>query len=599
MKKQLLILTTALLSLSGFAQIEQNDTTICIGDSLVLNVSNTVLYQSCTGQSLSSYTTWTPIAPTDSYTNIIKENSSYYLRAQNNVYESTSLNGPWTSMNFNTQVGNTLAGRMLGMDWNNRLIVSTGHGSLYAFDNGSWVDIGLGGFGCGGNFINKLANNRIIVMKGGFMRDLYTSDNNGLSFTNVTNVDNDYWDMLVSPNGFIYACGGSNTPSMTGLVKSSDNGSSFSQINSQLGISYCSGFAKDCSDNIYAVADNKIFKSIDGNIWDQQCVIPSYFTINPGYSFLVVASNNDYYLYGYSSPTICGFFKSLDQGVTWSQITDLPTAAVNIFNVKEIDGNIIVATTQGLFAKTLTSNYTYLWSSGETAPSITVQPTVNNYYSLATTLNGNVTLDSIQVSLSIAPSAGLNQTICQGDSITLSGSGAESYSWDNSVIDGQSFIPVISTDYVVIGTDANGCIGTDTLTVLVNNTSTSILTETALDSYTLNGQTYTQSGTYTQVLPNAVGCDSTITLNLSLDFTGLQELENSFTISPNPAKDQLNVFSPSGISEDYFLLDAQGRKVLTGKLTGTNTTIDISKLAAGSYLVQVGEEQLPVRIVKN
>jgi len=85
----------------------------------------------------------------------------------------------------------------------------------------------------------------------------------------------------------------------------------------------------------------------------------------------------------------------------------------------------------------------------------------------------------------------------------------------------------------------------------------------------------------------------------ALDETGLKELENSFTISPNPAKDQLNVFSPSGISEDYFLLDAQGRKVLAGKLTGTTTTIDISKLAAGNYLVQIGEKQMPVRIVKN
>jgi hypothetical protein len=123
----------------------------------------------------------------------------------------------------------------------------------------------------------------------------------------------------------------------------------------------------------------------------------------------------------------------------------------------------------------------------------------------------------------------------------------------------------------------------------------------ALDSYTWpqNNQTYTQSGVYTDTILNAAGCDSLITLNLSLDFTGLQELENSFTISPNPAKDQLNVLSPSGISENYFLLDGQGRKVLAGKLIGTTTTIDISKLAAGNYLMQVGEEQMPVRIVKN
>lgn len=203
----------------------------------------------------------------------------------------------------------------------------------------------------------------------------------------------------------------------------------------------------------------------------------------------------------------------------------------------------------------------------------------------------------------MAVSGGADVTICAGEVSTFSGSGASNYSWSNGISDG---IPHVFTqidtgnsELILTGTDVDGCIGKDTVNVWVNSTSFSTLTETALNSYTLNGQTYTQSGTYTQVIPNAAGCDSTITLNLSLDFTGLQEFENSFTISPNPAKDQLNVLSPSGISENYFLLDAQGRKVLTGKLTGTTTNIDISKLAAGNYLVQVGEEKMPVRIVKN
>jgi hypothetical protein len=195
-------------------------------------------------------------------------------------------------------------------------------------------------------------------------------------------------------------------------------------------------------------------------------------------------------------------------------------------------------------------------------------------------------------------SAGIDESICNGEQVTLTASGSQNYSWNNGVVNGATFSPTNTLDYIVM-VDSAGCQSADTLTVFVNQPTNSTLNETALDSLSLNGQTYNQSGTYTQVIPNAAGCDSTITLNLSLDFTGLQELENSFTISPNPAKDQLNVLSPSGISENYFLLDAQGRKVLAGKLTGTATTIDISKLAAGNYLVQVGEEQMPVRIVKN
>ena len=92
------------------------------------------------------------------------------------------------------------------------------------------------------------------------------------------------------------------------------------------------------------------------------------------------------------------------------------------------------------------------------------------------------------------------------------------------MVDGQAFAPAQSNAYVVTAQDTLGCTGTDTVVVTVLENATSTLTETALDSYTLNGQTYTQSGTYTQVIPAANGCDSTITLNLTLNFTGIHEL---------------------------------------------------------------------------
>ena len=47
--------------------------------------------------------------------------------------------------------------------------------------------------------------------------------------------------------------------------------------------------------------------------------------------------------------------------------------------------------------------------------------------------------------------------------------------------------------------------------------STSQLTITACDFYTLNNQTYTSSGIYKQVIPNKVGCDSIITLLLTIN----------------------------------------------------------------------------------
>ena len=123
-----------------------------------------------------------------------------------------------------------------------------------------------------------------------------------------------------------------------------------------------------------------------------------------------------------------------------------------------------------------------------------------------------------------AISAGADQSICAGDNVTLSGAGGSNYQWNNNVVDGQAFTPNQSANYVLNGTDSLGCQGTDAVVVTVLENATSTLTQTALDSYTLNGQTYTQSGTYTQTLPAANGCDSTITLNLTLNFTGINEL---------------------------------------------------------------------------
>ncbi len=128
---------------------------------------------------------------------------------------------------------------------------------------------------------------------------------------------------------------------------------------------------------------------------------------------------------------------------------------------------------------------------------------------------------------SLSVSGGPDQQLCQGQSTSLFGTGASTYSWSNNVQNGVGFVPNVSTSYIVTGTDANGCIGTDTVSVIVNSPSSSTQSQTALDSYTwpVNGQTYIQSGTYTGTLVNAAGCDSVVTLNLTLSFTGIDEME--------------------------------------------------------------------------
>jgi hypothetical protein len=210
-----------------------------------------------------------------------------------------------------------------------------------------------------------------------------------------------------------------------------------------------------------------------------------------------------------------------------------------------------------------------------------------------------VNLDTVTVIVHPLPavSAGLDQTVCKGDSISLSGSGAQSYQWNNNVIDGVSFALQSTQTYTVTGTDANGCTATDGVTVSVNEPSFSTLTESALDSYTLNGQTYTQSGTYTQVITNAAGCDSTITLNLTLSFTGLEGLDHyEWNIYPNPTHDHLTIECMHEGNERFRLMDAAGRVVLAGNLAGKKTELVLTELSTGVYTLCIGN--VSFRVVK-
>lgn len=497
--------------------ITTTDSSLCLGESTTLTVpqSQSVIGQSCTGLNTNNFTSWTSLSPIDNYTNIINENNIFYLRSQSDVLQATNLNGPWTSMGFNSQVGNTCAGLMLGFDWSNRLQISTCHNNLYVKNGANWQSNGLGGFGCGGNFIHKLANNRIIVMKAGYLRDLYISDNNGTTWTNVTNVDNDYWSMVVANNGTIFSSGGSNTASMSGLIRSTNNGNSFSQINSQLGISYCSGLSKDCSGNIYAVADNKIFISIDnGSTWVQNCLIPTYFTTNPIYSNFVKASNGDYYLWSYSTAQLSGFFKSTNQGATWVQITDVPVAANTFFNtIKELNGNIIVATGGGVFAKSIISDATYSWSTGATTPSITVSPTTTTTYTCTSTVNGVSCTDAITVtvdSLNLALPATTN--VC-GTSATISATaGATSYVWNTNATTA-SITPTTSGLYSVTATKG-ACVKSATTQLNLLNPVVS-----SPDSILCVGESTTLTSN-TTVSPSSICSSAALPTNLQTGLVG-------------------------------------------------------------------------------
>jgi len=205
---------------------------------------------------------------------------------------------------------------------------------------------------------------------------------------------------------------------------------------------------------------------------------------------------------------------------------------------------------------------------------------------------GCVGSDTLQLFYGTLPdlNAGPDQSICFGQEITLTGTGGIFMYWDNFIPDGVPFVPQTSGSYVLNGASNEGCLGTDTVYVSVNDASSNTISASGIDSYTINGQTYTASGTYTQVLTNAIGCDSLLTINLTLDFTGLNENQLQFSCYPNPVKDVLVVSaSPELIGHELEMMNVEGKRVLSQLLKSSNQAINVQHLPAGVYFLEIGE----------
>ena len=61
----------------------------------------------------------------------------------------------------------------------------------------------------------------------------------------------------------------------------------------------------------------------------------------------------------------------------------------------------------------------------------------------------------------------------------------------------------------------------------------------------------------------------------------------SITLYPNPTSSEITITSDKFTNEPYTLYDQMGRTVGSGKLSGTNTTISLSTLSKGIYILKV------------
>ena len=128
---------------------------------------------------------------------------------------------------------------------------------------------------------------------------------------------------------------------------------------------------------------------------------------------------------------------------------------------------------------------------------VTVTPSAGSCTGLPVSFN-------ITIRPGIVPVISGNKVICAGDSVTLASSAATAYQWNGGQTT-QSIVvkPLVTTTYTVRATGANGCSGSVTATVRVNQpTGTTLLLTTCNPA---------QAGVQTRTLKNAFGCDSVVT----------------------------------------------------------------------------------------
>jgi len=190
----------------------------------------------------------------------------------------------------------------------------------------------------------------------------------------------------------------------------------------------------------------------------------------------------------------------------------------------------------------------YTWTNG-VQNNKAFTPTITANYSVTGTDANGCTSDAlIGVVVNNLPNVVANASVtnvCDADSVTLTGSGATSYVWDNSVIDGQPFVLAKDTIFRVLGTDANGCVNKDSINLNViakpiveANASATTVCEN--DEVIFTGSGTANSYIWKDGIPNGIPYPITESKNYTVygvdDATGCSDSASVFiTVNPAPS----------------------------------------------------------------
>lgn len=203
--------------------------------------------------------------------------------------------------------------------------------------------------------------------------------------------------------------------------------------------------------------------------------------------------------------------------------------------------------------------------------------------------------------------------VCFGGQVTLTGTGADSYVWDNGATDGVPTTPASgTTNYQVTGTDSGtGCENTDMIAIMASNPTASFSithevagNDGAINLTVLNGVapfvfdwdidglgdnddtedlSGLTAGIYSVIITDDLGCTEVANATV-YNVVGIAVDDFKFEIYPNPANDIVNI-KANGIFE-YSIFDLSEKLILKGKANSTET-IELADLESGVYFVQI------------
>ncbi|MCD6018909.1 MAG: hypothetical protein K0S53_2030 [Bacteroidetes bacterium] len=237
----------------------------------------------------------------------------------------------------------------------------------------------------------------------------------------------------------------------------------------------------------------------------------------------------------------------------------------------------------------------YLWSTGDTGPSITVSPSSNTSYTVTGSSNDCSGTDIAYVNLGSLNISVNSATICAGETATLMANGASSYQWSTGdITSGILTSPMTDTSYIVTGTSA-GCTGTATAVVTVNakpngsvNPNVSIITGNSTSLLASGGAIYnwspstalsctncaepiaspTEDTQYCVEITSSEGCRDTACTTVSVEPKEIKCVEvfvpTAFSPNGDGVNDVAQVFGNCIVTMRFLIFDRWGEKVFEG-----------------------------------